>query len=350
MRYKNKSYYLNNIIYCLKLYFIMTFYLTADLKENINNLIINDMLMNLVLYSEETNGKSLTAKYIANEYYKNLLEEEGIEEIEDIEDIEKMYLHLSLSLYSVNDIKDIINSYIKKRSDYLQLENGKTINIKKRYKKIIILDDYYFNNKIINDYLINVISSLSDNIIFIIITRDLKTINEFISSRCLLVKIDKLKPEFYKQIINRQYPLVSSENIEKLKLYFNNSIYNISIFLFYIDKWLSDKNKINDKISEMLNIELFKENKSLIEDLVTNVINKNILRVLEIIRMFYSKGTYADNILNNVLKYTITSRTIKDEQKIIIIEETLKSLYNVYKYTDSILQVNKCFIKIYEKL
>lgn len=330
----------------------MTFYLTTDLKETINNLIINDMLMNLVLYSEETNGKSLTAKYIANEYYKNLLEEEEIEEIEDIEDIEKMYLHLSLSLYSVNVIKDIINSYIKKRSDYIQLEKGNIINIRKRYKKIIIIDDYYFNNKVINDYLINVISKLSDidNIIFIIITRDLKIINELISSRCLLINIDKLKPEFYKQIINRQYPLVSSDNIEKLKLYFNNSIYNISIFLFYIDKWLNDKNKINDKITEMLNIDLFKENKSLIEDLITNIINKDILKVLGIIRMFYNKGTYADNILNNALNYTIITKTVKDEHKIIIIEELLKSLYNVYKYSDSILQVNKCFIKIYEKL
>lgn len=328
----------------------MTFYLTTDLKENINNLIINDMLLNLVLYSEETNGKSLTAKYIANEYYKNLLEEEGIEEIEEVEDIEKLYLHLSLSLYSVNDIKDIINSYIKKRSDYLQLENGNIINIKKRYKKIIIIDDYYFNNKVINDYLINIISNLSDNIIFIIITRDLKTINELITSRCLLVKIDKLKPDFYKQIINRLYPSISAENIEKLKLYFNNSIYNISIFLFYIDKWLNDKNKINDKINEMLNIDLFKENKSLVEELINNVIKKDIKKVLEIIRIFYNKGTYADNILNTVLNYSITSKNIKDECKIIIIEELLISLYKIYKFSDSILQVNKCFIRIYEKL
>lgn len=313
----------------------MTLYLTRELKSIFNKLIDFDCLTNILLYSKETNGKTLTAKYIANQYYKNVYENLKDKDSENV-DYERLYLNLSVSLYTNNKLKERIEGYIKKKEIV-------------KCKKIIILDDYYYVNKALTSYLIQLISMVSDNVVFIIIVQDISTVNELIKSRCLIFNIDGLNQQFYKQVINDQYPSVSNENIERLKICFNNSIYTITTFLYYIDYYLEDIQNINERITQLLNIDLFDDNKSIIEELVDLTIKKNIKEVLKIIKRFYVKGYYSDNLLNNILNYTLYSK-IEDKYKIIIIEEVLKSLHNIYKFTDSYLQVSKCFIKITEKL
>lgn len=310
----------------------MTLYLTKELKTIFNNL-IDSCLTNILLYSEETNGKTLMAKYIANQYYKQFYENTNNTKLQNYE---QFYLNLSFSLYPFSKIKESIESYMKKKE---------TI----KCKKIIILDDCYYINKIITEYLIHLFSSASDNIVFIIIVQDINTINEFIKSRCLVFKIDNLNQYFYKQITKDKYPQISEENIEKLKTCFNNSIYTTTTFLYYLNLYIGNTFDINKKISQLINNELFDNNNSVIKELVDLTIKKEIKEVLKILKQFYIKGFYSENLLNIILNY-ILYNSVDDKYKIIFIEEILKSLYNIYKYTDSFLQVNKCFIKIVEKI
>ena len=76
------------------------------------------------------------------------------------------------------------------------------------------------------------------------------------------------------------------------------------------------------------------------------------IKVVKLIKKIYSVGIYSDQILNTTLSYIINSDVsdLTDDIKIIFIKELTKSLFLINKYSESFFQVNKCFIKIVNKL
>ena len=132
----------------------------------------------------------------------------------------------------------------------------------------------------------------------------------------------------------------------------------VETFIQYVDKY-----KFNDDLNicliTMLQNDIIHDNKiSFIKELLklciysTETKDEINIKVVKLIKKIYSVGIYSDQILNTTLSYIINSDVsdLTDDIKIVFIKELTKSLFLINKYSESFFQVNKCFIKIVNKL
>lgn len=369
-------------------------YLSTYIKKTFEDLLETDNLTNIVLYSNKTSGKTLTAHYISYRYYEKLFEKykididnfkqfkcfnddmKGLDEYETKDDYKKVdinqdklklnisdfYLYLSLSLYPNSVIIKKISDYIKNQSKESYFKKMYDI---REFKKIIILDDIYFVNKLTTDCLIRLLSSYNTSeVVFILIVKELSDLHPLIISRCLTFysKPFEAKPEY----LLAKYPELTESTVKTINKFFNNmstdglnnSLCLIETFIQYVDKY-----KFNDDLNicliTMLQNDIIHDNKiSFIKELLklciysTETKDEINIKVVKLIKKIYSVGIYSDQILNTTLSYIINSDVsdLTDDIKIIFIKELTKSLFLINKYSESFFQVNKCFIKIVNKL
>ena len=369
-------------------------YLSTYIKKTFEDLLETDNLTNIVLYSNKTSGKTLTAHYISYRYYEKLFEKykididnfkqfkcfnddlKGLDEYETKDDYKKIdinqdklklnisdfYIYLSLSLYPNSIINKKISDYVKNQSKESCLK--KKYNIKE-FKKIVILDDIYFINKLTTDYLIKLLSSYNiSEVVFILIVKELSDLHPLIISRCLTFysKPFEAKPEY----LLAKYPELTESTAKTINKFFNNmstdglnnSLCLVETFIQYVDKY-----KFNDDLNvcliTMLQNDIIHNNKiSFIKELLklciysTETKDEINIKVVKLIKKIYSVGIYSDQILNTTLSYIINSDVsdLTDDIKIVFIKELTKSLFLINKYSESFFQVNKCFIKIVNKL
>lgn len=369
-------------------------YLSTYIKKTFEDLLETDNLTNIVLYSNKTSGKTLTAHYISYRYYEKLFEKykididnfkqfkcfnddlKGLDDYETKDDYKKVdinqdklklnisdfYLYLSLSLYPNSVIIKKITDYIKNQSKESYFKKMYDI---REFKKIIILDDIYIVNKLTTDCLIKLLSSYNTSkVVFILIVKELSDLHPLIISRCLTFysKPFEAKPEY----LLAKYPELTETTVKTINKFFNNmstdglnnSLCLIETFIQYVDKY-----KFNDDLNicliTMLQNDIIHDNKiSFIKELLklciysTETKDEINIRVVKLIKKIYSVGIYSDQILNTTLSYIINSDVsdLTDDIKIIFIKELTKSLFLINKYSESFFQVNKCFIKIVNKL
>lgn len=369
-------------------------YLSTYIKKTFEDLLETDNLTNIVLYSNKTSGKTLTAHYISYRYYEKLFEKykididnfkqfkcfnddmKGLDEYETKNDYKKVdinqdklklnisdfYLYLSLSLYPNSVIIKKITDYIKNQSKESYFKKMYDI---REFKKIIILDDIYIVNKLTTDCLIKLLSSYNTSkVVFILIVKELSDLHPLIISRCLTFysKPFEAKPEY----LLAKYPELTETTVKTINKFFNNmstdglnnSLCLVETFIQYVDKY-----KFNDDLNvcliTMLQNDIIHDNKiSFIKELLklciysTETKDEINIKVVKLIKKIYSVGIYSDQILNTTLSYIINSDVsdLTDDIKIIFIKELTKSLFLINKYSESFFQVNKCFIKIVNKL
>ena len=369
-------------------------YLSTYIKKTFEDLLETDNLTNIVLYSNKTSGKTLTAHYISYRYYEKLFEKykididnfkqfkcfnddlKGLDDYETKDDYKKVdinqdklklnisdfYLYLSLSLYPNSVIIKKITDYIKNQSKESYFKKMYDI---REFKKIIILDDIYIVNKLTTDCLIKLLSSYNTSkVVFILIVKELSDLHPLIISRCLTFysKPFEAKPEY----LLAKYPELTETTVKTINKFFNNmstdglnnSLCLIETFIQYVDKY-----KFNDDLNicliTMLQNDIIHDNKiSFIKELLklciysTETKDEINIKVVKLIKKIYSVGIYSDQILNTTLSYIINSDVsdLTDDIKIIFIKELTKSLFLINKYSESFFQVNKCFIKIVNKL
>lgn len=369
-------------------------YLSTYIKKTFEDLLETDNLTNIVLYSNKTSGKTLIAHYISYRYYEKLFEKykididnfkqfkcfnddlKGLDDYETKDDYKKVdinqdklklnisdfYLYLSLSLYPNSVIIKKITDYIKNQSKESYFKKMYDI---REFKKIIILDDIYIVNKLTTDCLIKLLSSYNTSkVVFILIVKELSDLHPLIISRCLTFysKPFEAKPEY----LLAKYPELTETTVKTINKFFNNmstdglnnSLCLIETFIQYVDKY-----KFNDDLNicliTMLQNDIIHDNKiSFIKELLklciysTETKDEINIRVVKLIKKIYSVGIYSDQILNTTLSYIINSDVsdLTDDIKIIFIKELTKSLFLINKYSESFFQVNKCFIKIVNKL
>lgn len=369
-------------------------YLSTYIKKTFEDLLETDNLTNIILYSNKTSGKTLTAHYISYRYYEKLFEKykididnfkqfkcfnddmKGLDEYETKDDYKKVdinqdklklnisdfYLYLSLSLYPNSVIIKKISDYIKNQSKESYFKKMYDI---REFKKIIILDDIYIVNKLTTDCLIKLLSSYNTSkVVFILIVKELSDLHPLIISRCLTFysKPFEAKPEY----LLAKYPELTESTAKTINKFFNNmstdglnnSLCLIETFIQYVDKY-----KFNDDLNicliTMLQNDIIHDNKiSFIKELLklciysTETKDEINIKVVKLIKKIYSVGIYSDQILNTTLSYIINSDVsdLTDDIKIIFIKELTKSLFLINKYSESFFQVNKCFIKIVNKL
>lgn len=369
-------------------------FLSTYIKKTFEDLLETDNLTNIILYSNKTSGKTLTAHYISYRYYEKLFEKykididnfkqfkcfnddmKGLDEYETKDDYKKVdinqdklklnisdfYLYLSLSLYPNSVIIKKITDYIKNQSKESYLKKKYDI---REFKKIVILDDIYFVNKLTTDCLIKLLSSYNTSkVVFILIVKELSDLHPLIISRCLTFysKPFEAKPEY----LLAKYPELTETTVKTINKFFNNmstdglnnSLCLIETFIQYVDKY-----KFNDDLNicliTMLQNDIIHDNKiPFIKELLklciysTETKDEINIKVVKLIKKIYSVGIYSDQILNTTLSYIINSDVsdLTDDIKIIFIKELTKSLFLINKYSESFFQVNKCFIKIVNKL
>lgn len=369
-------------------------YLSTYIKKTFEDLLETDNLTNIILYSNKTSGKTLTAHYISYRYYEKLFEKykididnfkqfkcfnddmKGLDEYETKDDYKKVdinqdklklnisdfYLYLSLSLYPNSVIIKKITDYIKNQSKESYFKKMYDI---REFKKIIILDDIYIVNKLTTDCLIKLLSSYNTSkVVFILIVKELSDLHPLIISRCLTFysKSFEAKPEY----LLAKYPELTETTVKTINKFFNNmstdglnnSLCLVETFIQYVDKY-----KFNDDLNicliTMLQNDIIHDNKiSFIKELLklciysTETKDEINIKVVKLIKKIYSVGIYSDQILNTTLSYIINSDVsdLTDDIKIIFIKELTKSLFLINKYSESFFQVNKCFIKIVNKL
>lgn len=369
-------------------------YLSTYIKKTFEDLLETDNLTNIILYSNKTSGKTLTAHYISYRYYEKLFEKykididnfkqfkcfnddmKGLDEYETKDDYKKVdinqdklklnisdfYLYLSLSLYPNSVIIKKITDYIKNQSKESYFKKMYDI---REFKKIIILDDIYFVNKLTTDCLIRLLTSYNTSeVVFILIVKELSDLHPLIISRCLTFysKPFEAKPEY----LLAKYPELTETTVKTINKFFNNmstdglnnSLCLVETFIQYVDKY-----KFNDDLNicliTMLQNDIIHDNKiSFIKELLklciysTETKDEINIKVVKLIKKIYSVGIYSDQILNTTLSYIINSDVsdLTDDIKIIFIKELTKSLFLINKYSESFFQVNKCFIKIVNKL
>lgn len=369
-------------------------YLSTYIKKTFEDLLETDNLTNIVLYSNKTSGKTLTAHYISYRYYEKLFEKykididnfkqfkcfnddmKGLDEYETKDDYKKVdinqdklklnisdfYLYLSLSLYPNSVIIKKITDYIKNQSKESYFKKMYDI---REFKKIIILDDIYFVNKLTTDCLIKLLSSYNTSeVVFILIVKELSDLHPLIISRCLTFysKPFEAKPEY----LLAKYPELTETTVKTINKFFNNmstdglnnSLCLVETFIQYVNKYKFN-NDLNICLITMLQNDIIHDNKiSFIKELLklciysTETKDEINIRVVKLIKKIYSVGIYSDQILNTTLSYIINSDVsdLTDDIKIVFIKELTKSLFLINKYSESFFQVNKCFIKIVNKL
>ena len=369
-------------------------YLSTYIKKTFEDLLETDNLTNIILYSNKTSGKTLTAHYISYRYYEKLFEKykididnfkqfkcfnddlKGFEDYETKDDYKKVdinqdklklnisdfYLYLSLSLYPNSVIIKKITDYVKNQSKESYLK--KKYNIKE-FKKIIILDDIYSVNKLTTDCLIKLLSGYNTSeVVFILIVKELSDLHPLIKSRCLTFysKPFEAKPEY----LLAKYPELTESTVKTINKFFNNmstdglnnSLCLIETFIQYVDKY-----KFNDDLNvcivKMLQNDIIYDNKvSFVKELLklciysTETKDEINIKVVKLIKKIYKTGIYSEQVLNTTLSYIINSEVsdLTDDIKIVFIEELTKSLFLINKYSESYFQVNKCFIKIVNRL
>ncbi len=368
-------------------------YLSTYIKKTFEDLLETDNLTNIILYSNKTSGKTLTAHYISYRYYEKLFEKykididnfkqfkcfnddlKGLDDYETKDDYKKVdinqdklklsisdfYLYLSLSLYPNSIINKKISDYVKNQSKESYLKKKYDI---REFKKIVILDDIYFVNKLTTDYLIKLLSSYNiSEVVFILIVKELSDLHPLIISRCLTFysKPFEAKPEY----LLAKYPEITESTAKTINKFFNNmstdglnnSLCLVETFIEYVDKYKI--NDLNDSIITMLQNDIIHDNKiSFIKELLklciysTETKDEINIKVVKLIKKIYNVGIYSEQILNTTLSYIINSDVsdLTDDIKIIFIEELTKSLFLINKYSESYFQVNKCFIKIVNRL
>lgn len=368
-------------------------YLSTYIKKTFEDLLDTDNLTNIILYSNKTSGKTLTAHYISYRYYEKLFEKYKIDidnfkqfkcfndDLKDLEDYEikddykkidinqdklklnisDFYIYLSLSLYPNSIINKKISDYVKNQSKEYYLKKKYDI---KEFKKIVILDDIYIVNKLTTDYLIKLLSSYNtSDVVFILIVKELSDLHPLIISRCLTFysKPFEAKPEY----LMAKYPEITESTAKTINKFFNNmstdglnnSLCLVETFIEYVDKYKI--NDLNDSIITMLQNDIIHDNKiSFIKELLklciysTETKDEINIKVIKLIKKIYNVGIYSEQILNTTLSYIINSDVsdLTDDVKIIFIEELTKSLFLINKYSESYFQVNKCFIKIVNRL
>lgn len=369
-------------------------YLSTYIKKTFEDLLETDNLTNIILYSNKTSGKTLTAHYISYRYYEKLFEKykididnfkqfkcfnddlKGFEDYETKDDYKKVdinqdklklnisdfYLYLSLSLYPNSIINKKITDYVKNQSKESYLK--KKYNIKE-FKKIIILDDIYSVNKLTTDCLIKLLSGYNTSeVVFILIVKELSDLHPLIKSRCLTFysKPFEAKPEY----LLAKYPELTETTVKTINKFFNNmstdglnnSLCLVETFIQYVDKY-----KFNDDLNvcivKMLQNDIIYDNKvSFVKELLklciysTETKDEINIKVVKLIKKIYKTGIYSEQVLNTTLSYIINSEVsdLTDDIKIVFIEELTKSLFLINKYSESYFQVNKCFIKIVNRL
>ena len=271
-----------------------------DFKKLLNEL-IETKTLNIIIYGENSCGKTTIIKLIINEYYKN--DAKGIDNIINIHETKDQGIH-----YFRNEL-------------HLFCKTCCTI---KNKKKMVILDDFDLINDQSQQVFRNLLDEYSNNVIFLMSCSNIHKIINSIQSRQIILKIPKPSHskliELCKNIVKKENILIDEDLLEYIVL---NSSSSIIRSINYLQKCnlIGDKLDINNISDIMTHV-----NFNILDNYFLLLKEKKIKDANDILVSIIDYGYSVIDILDSLNIY------LKNDNKILNDEEKYKIIICVCKY------------------
>jgi len=282
--------------------------------------------INILLIGNIASGKTSLLNTLIKEYYIGYLPKEYEENI--------LYIN-SLKEQGINYYRTDVKTFCQTCS-----------NVKGK-KKIVILDDIDLINEQSQQVFRNCIDKYSHNVHFISSCSNIQKVIESLQSRLTILKVQSLKREDLKTVINK---IKAIENIEITQdaedfiLTISNN--TVKILINYMEKFLLLKQPITFELANMLcsNISFL-----IFEEYTKNVIDSELNKAIQLIYELVDKGYSVMDILDNYFIFIKNTNLLTEEQKYIIIPCICKYItifHNIHEdeielplFTNNIIQL-----------
>ena len=189
-------------------------------------------------------------------------------------------------------------------------------NIKGK-KKIVVLDDIDLINEQSQQVFRNYIDKYSHNVHFISSCSNIQKVIESLQSRLTILKVQPLKREDLKSVIDKIKALENIEitqDAEDFILTISNN--TVKILINYMEKFLLLKQPITFELANMLcsNISFL-----IFEEYTKYVIDNELTKAIKIIYDLVDKGYSVMDILDNYFMFIKSTNLLTEDQKYIII-------------------------------
>jgi len=219
-------------------------------------------------------------------------------------------------------------------------------NIKGK-KKIVVLDDIDLINEQSQQVFRNYIDKYSHNVHFISSCSNIQKVIESLQSRLTILKVQQLKREDLKSVIDKIKALENIEitqDAEDFILTISNN--TVKILINYMEKFLLLKQPITFELANMLcsNISFL-----IFEEYTKYVIDNELTKAIKIIYDLVDKGYSVMDILDNYFMFIKSTNLLTEDQKYIIIPCICKYItifHNIHEdeielplFTNNIIQL-----------
>jgi DNA polymerase III delta prime subunit len=252
--------------------------------------------INILLIGNIASGKTSLLNTLIREYYKGFLPKDYEENV--------LYIN-SLKEQGINYYRTDVKTFCQTCS-----------NIKNK-KKIVVLDDIDLINEQSQQVFRNCIDKYSHNVHFISSCSNIQKVIESLQSRLTILRLQPLKREDLKSVINK---IKHAENIEIAEdaeeFIINISNNTVKVLINYMEKFLLLKQPITFELANMLcsNISFI-----IFEEYTNYLINSEIKKAIGLIYDLVDKGYSVMDILDNYFMFIKTTNMLSEEQKYNII-------------------------------
>lgn len=252
--------------------------------------------INILLIGNIASGKTSLLNTLIREYYKGFSPKDYEENV--------LYIN-SLKEQGINYYRTDVKTFCQTCS-----------NIKNK-KKIVVLDDIDLINEQSQQVFRNCIDKYSHNVHFISSCSNIQKVIESLQSRLTILRLQPLKREDLKSVINK---IKHAENIEIAEdaeeFIINISNNTVKVLINYMEKFLLLKKPITFELANMLcsNISFI-----IFEEYTNYLINSEIKKAIGLIYDLVDKGYSVMDILDNYFMFIKTTNMLSEEQKYNII-------------------------------
>ena len=282
--------------------------------------------INILLIGNIASGKTSLLNTLIREYYNDYKSKDYEENV--------LYIN-SLKEQGINYYRTDVKTFCQTCS-----------NIKNK-KKIVVLDDIDLINEQSQQVFRNCIDKYSHNVHFISSCSNIQKVIESLQSRLTILRLQPLKREDLKSVINK---IKHAENIEITEdaeeFIINISNNTVKVLINYMEKFLLLKQPITFELANMLcsNISFI-----IFEEYTNYLINSEINKAIGLIYDLVDKGYSVMDILDNYFMFIKTTNILSEEQKYNIIPCICKYItifHNIHEdeielplFTNNILQL-----------
>jgi replication factor C subunit 2/4 len=298
-------------------------FLEPFIKEKINKILETKSIPNMIITGVSSCGKTSTILFLAKQLYHESIFQEYVLELNASDD-------RGLSI-----INNTILPFCKKKID-------------NKMDKLIILDEADSITTKAQNLLSNIIAEYRKNTRFVFICNDCSQIIESIQSRCMIIKYTRLSK------VNLYNKIEIICNLEKIK--YNEEGINSLLFLsdYDIRQAINNLECIYYSTYELNKESIYKlidhPKPVYIENILNEIINKQLKNAINIVKNLYYKGYTPNDILLTFMKCLIENQ-IKcdlDQELILKIYEIISLSYiRINGGMDTLLQLCGCISKIY---